>query len=121
MGAFLQGNKWLNCHKFCFYILLVFSCPSVSSIWYSYTYLYTHIMNNYFMVGSFVQRSFTTRVVNKNRMHSSFTNHGVISIYSSTVWSGTPQQNVCITATSTKLCCMNTNTEKEIRTKTQNP
>ena len=43
---FLQEYKSLNGKKFCFYISLVFCCPSVSNIWYLYTYLYTHIINN---------------------------------------------------------------------------
>ena len=42
----MQENKSLNGKKYYFYISLVFCCPSVSNIWYCYTHLYTHIINN---------------------------------------------------------------------------
>ena len=42
MVDFLQENKSLNGKKCCFYISLVFCCPSVRNIRYLCTHIHTH-------------------------------------------------------------------------------
>ena len=42
---FLHENKSSNGKKFCFYLSLVFCCPSVYQIFGISTHLYTHIIN----------------------------------------------------------------------------